>query len=420
VLWLVPAAAAACLAVGLALFAWLGTDDEGGAQVARGRVHATRFQTGRAPVTEVLESSTRVLAVPAGERMLARMGRDRVGVDGGGRIAFVAVDSQRTELHLEQGWIACAVATGSDRSRFFTAVGGGRFTVEVKGTRFAVRYVPAPETGEAAGSVLQVAVAAGQVTVGDREDRRWLVSAAEQLDMDAGGRASIGPITRAASEAIERLLSEEEQQAARGPLTEADTAGAEAVEPSVDAGVPEPAAVDGGARGHRPAARPVQDTDTAEPAALGLEEIEAFVVAGEYARARAELETRVAAEPSNSRMWRLLADCRRKTGDVAGAVAALENVIRYGPPAIAAAARFRAGVLLQDRLARQARAAEMFEEYLTAEGPKPLSAEAWLRLGKAWQAVGKRDQARGAFEKVVERHGGTAAAVEARDLLSAD
>jgi TolA-binding protein len=416
--WLVPAAAAVCIVVGLMVVALLPAVDEKEIQEALTKFQTTRFTADRAPVTEVLEPSSELVAVPVGERMLAHIGHDRVGVDGGGRVAIIEAGVERTELHLEQGWIACAVPPGAGGRRFFALVGERRFTVEVKGTRFAVHYSPHPKAAEAAGPTLQVAVADGVVAVSERDRWNWNVAAGEQLDVVADGPVSVGPISRAATKVIERLLSEPDRPAEREPEAEPVNGDSSALEPTAGAELPAQTAPETDVRPIRPAKTEAAGTD--EPSATTYEEIEALVVSGNCAEAMSDLERRLADDPTNGRMWRLLASCRRKTGDLAGAVAAYRKVIQHGSPAMAAAARFRAGVILQDRLGRPGEAAALFEEYLTSKGPKQLSAEAWLRLGRAWWAVGKHDQARGAFEKVVERHGGTAAAVEARELLGVE
>ncbi|MCP4674252.1 MAG: tetratricopeptide repeat protein, partial [Deltaproteobacteria bacterium] len=125
----------------------------------------------------------------------------------------------------------------------------------------------------------------------------------------------------------------------------------------------------------------------------------------------------VGLKPRDHRAWSLLAHCLRKKGKWREAAAAYREVIAIAPEAQANRARFKAGVVLQDKLGRHREAIVTFDEYLEMAGAKSLEVEAKIRLARSYSAIGDKGRARKILEDVVSHHGGAAGAAKAKQML---
>ena len=112
----------------------------------------------------------------------------------------------------------------------------------------------------------------------------------------------------------------------------------------------------------------------------------------------------------------LLALCLQKKGDAAGAIRAYEKVVAYGDDADANRGRFMAAKLCQDGLGAQDRAETMLRQYLE-HSPRPLEAEAMLRLAQAQLALGEERQARKTASEIASRFPGSEQALAVQGLF---
>ncbi len=311
-------------------------------------------------------------AIEDGEVVL-KVGLDQVTLTGGTRLAVEEAFTDRVRLELLQGTVICDVEPGLDRPRF--RVTAGQQTVTVTGTRFAVTRLQ---------NAVDVAVFEGRVQF-EGPDR-------DPVEVSAGGAAywSAGSVET-------------------GDLSEAQRAlfGSRTREPDT-----------------QPIALRQVETPRTLPAAgapATVPTIEAWqqaIIRGDLDRAASEIEAHLATVPGDHQAWTLLADCRRKQGDWSAAVEAYEQVIEHAPGPEANAARFRAGALCQEQLARHDQATALFDGYLEQSGAEPLAAEALLRLARSHTELGHETEAREALQQAVADHAGTGAAVEARRMLA--
>ncbi len=153
---------------------------------------------------------------------------------------------------------------------------------------------------------------------------------------------------------------------------------------------------------------------TPEPPAFALDDLRAEVLRGRLEAAEGALRARLETHPEDADSALLLADVLRKDGRAGEAV---EVCVQVGGPR-RAEARYRAGVLLQDRIGDPVRAAEMFGDALDGGGLGALVPDARRRLGLALLAAGELETARAVLESVVSEHPGSSAAVDARRVLS--
>jgi len=381
---LVPAAAAVVLALAIG-FAWVVGSDPG--------ERPTRTGAGTSP------APSRVISSPAGSVVRAALGRARVVLAPGSEIEITSEDPARAGLFLDHGRVALDIehlASGES----LTVVAAG-LEARVVGTVFAVSN----RSGRVAVDVVEGVVA---VTFGD----------GPSVDVEAGRRlvATAGVAPRVED------LSDGDRAAVIALLAEGEDAPAEVGDEgdlARDAGA-------GGAGGDL-AASAASDRGRersgidASLAATGGEPIDAWrslVAGGRFIEAEGELTAHLGSHPEDAAAWSLLADCRRKSGRWSDAVAAYLEVIDRASRSDADLARYKAGVILQDRLGDHVAAARLFGEYLDGSGGGALAPDAVLRRARSLVALGRRGEARELLERIVAEHPDLAAAESARRMLA--
>jgi len=336
----------------------------------------------------------RMLEAPPNGRVLVRIGGDRIGLGPEGRVGIAEATMRTTRLVLERGTVVCRVAHRAGAAEF--VVEAGRYTVRVVGTYFSVTRIP--EDG------LDVRVFDGVVEVRAEAKRTWRVSKGQMLTIESFEKVG---------EAVPVAMNGTERQRFDDFLDESvSTRPRPVVPPTPPAPEPETVTVEIGK----------QPTEShAAPQALrdSIETWREWVIDGRLDEAGQALASYLRQRPRDKDAWSLLADCLRKQGDVEGAVLAYRKVIALAPADEANQARFRAGALLQDKRGSQETAIEFLDGYLrSSTRDRTLEAEALFRLGRAHRALGHDDIARKLLSEVVERHRGSAAAIQAGRLLN--
>jgi TolA-binding protein len=150
----------------------------------------------------------------------------------------------------------------------------------------------------------------------------------------------------------------------------------------------------------------------------GIEQWRQWVLEGKLREAEIELRLYLKQHPLDTEAHSLLADCQRKAGKFSDAVETYKNLIAIGSVSQANRARFKAGVLLQEKLRDHFGAASIFEEYLAAGNSSPLlKAKALVRLARSLIALNEKHRAKMLLERVISDHSGTSAAINAREIL---
>jgi len=323
--------------------------------------------------------------IPAAEnsRTLVLLGRDRIGFSEPTRAVLSEVDERTVRLKLLAGTIACEVAPRGNGHTF--AIEAGEVTVEVVGTRFMVSRDDVSTT---------VLVDKGTVKIHRKGKRSETMRAGLGLEILDDGAVKRIEASEGARTLLDQLITEHQRE--QTPHREIDA--------PQEAGRAESSS----------------DKTTRDPSrtSAGLETWRTWVLAGRYDDAERALTAHLAQKPNDSGALVLLANCRRKVGRWRGAVTAYERLIRLAAPSRANMARFKAGVLYQERLGEHANAAELFEGYLRATSDcKPLESEAMLRLGKSLLALGRTKRAEAVLENTAARQDGSSASLKARELL---
>jgi ferric-dicitrate binding protein FerR (iron transport regulator) len=332
---------------------------------------------------ELALSSGDELPAAAGARTLVQLGRDKIGLDEPGQAVLAQADEGSVRLKLLAGTIACEVATRAGGRSF--VVETGEAIVRVVGTRFMVSRADETTT---------VVVDEGVVEVQREGAQPETTSAGQGLEIRAEGATERIEASDEARARLEELISEHPPE----PTPASDAGATAAIE---DAG----AAADRIPRG--PAG-----------VAAGLETWRAWVLAGRYDDAERALTAHLARKPSDAEALVLLASCRRKAGKWRAAASTFERLIQVAGPSRANMARFKAGVIYQERLGEHASAAKLFDGYLRAgSGPKPLEPEALLRLGRSLLALGRTERAKAVLQQLAGRQDGNPATLKARELL---
>jgi TolA-binding protein len=329
-------------------------------------------------------------AIPAAEnsRTLVLLGRDRIGLDEPAQAVISEVSERAVRLELLAGTIACEVAPRDGGQAF--AVEAGEVTVRVVGTRFMVSR---------AGGSTTVLVDEGAVEIRRPGMRPATTRAGQGLEILEDGAVNRIEASDGARAQLNQLVAE--RQLGQKPDRETDAPQA----PPADTAQPEMTAAREAAadRGSRPA---------------GLDTWRSWILAGRYDDAERALTAHLAKAPNDSEALMLLANCRRKAGRWRAAVSAYERLIETAGSSRANMARFKAGVLYQERLGDHAVAAKMFEGYLRAgSAAKPLESEAMLRLGKSLLALGRTQRAEAVLRATAARQDGSMASLRARELL---
>ncbi len=402
---LVGWAAAAAAMIALGLFIYLSMQGETESQqeneglqkrqalVDQVVINTSILSSNNVESTEIVYPRDRVLEAPDKGRLLARIGGDRVGLEGHGRVHMTEISSLATRLALKRGMLACAVSMRGKSGEF--EVTAGRYRVHVVGTVFAVTWFE--EQG------LQVEVSQGTVEVTGPKSRRWRVGSGQRLRVSA---EDSGVMSDAAGDdlvRIERLLSDvaiEKKDELAGPEVAEETD----VEEKVNGGKT--------ARSNNTRAK------ATDHGSASLDTWRKWVIDGRLDDAERSLREHLQRSTTDEDAWWLLADCQRKAGKWQSALTSYLKVIDLTRGAEANRARFLAGSVAQDKLRDHGRAVELFESYLgIGQGGKTLEAEAMTRLARALLATGRGNRAKSLLKEVIEKHGGTSAATAARRLL---
>jgi len=310
---------------------------------------------------------SRLLKAPSGSSVHVEIGSDLVELKGPGSMRISGAQRARTIISLNSGSLMCTVTPGRDREFI---VQTDPYRVRVTGTRFRV--------DRPGGTRIKVAVFEGTVEVSAPQNASWRVSAGEGLVIPSFDEISKAVITSLSQKTDSRV-----------------------------AGTPH---------------MPVRDTASRKPSRRPQSEIETWrqwIIDGKLDQAEEALEAYLKRKRRDTAAWSLLADARRKKRDYAGAVDAYGQVIRHASSQEAGIARFRAGVLLQDRMRSHAKAVGLFEKYLNSSSvDSALRPEALMRLAVSQLAMGNKSAAIRSLEEILEKHQATSAASRARKMLS--
>ena len=152
--------------------------------------------------------------------------------------------------------------------------------------------------------------------------------------------------------------------------------------------------------------------------AFSLDAVKAWILEGDYPKAESALARRLKKEPSDTASRMLLATCYSKSGAYENAVRSLQTAIETGTPAEQNRARFKAAQLYREKLGRNDEAVRMLDAYLkTTPGLRPNTLEAKVRLARSLFDLGDRTRGRTVLHDIIEHHGGTEAAADAKQQL---
>jgi TolA-binding protein len=324
------------------------------------------------------------IAIPTGDRAVLRLGDDKVGVRGGSAVVVRTASKEKTRIELRRGVLVAEVAPRRGAGEFIVEAGQDR--VRVTGTRFLVERGP--------DRVLKVAVARGSVEVSRPGEAPVVIRGGSTFTrLDDG--------TNGESAATDAELSEMET------LVDVGSGSRRSVAENPNATISE---------SPKPQAKKVARNSRASD----LELWESWIIGGRRTEARAALAAHVREEPSDTRAWFLLGECERRDGRWNRALDAYGQVITRSGDREAGIARFRSGVLLQEKLGRHADAIGMFRAFTSNCGAHPLKSEAMLRTARSELALGRTDDAVALLQSIVREYPGSASAIEARRLLRSE
>jgi ferric-dicitrate binding protein FerR (iron transport regulator)/TolA-binding protein len=336
-----------------------------------------------------------------GETWLAiHVGPARLAQAPGSEVRLLSDDPTETRLRLVHGRIALEAQSLIDGAQLI--VEAGRLEVRVKGTVFAV----ARDRDR-----IRVETVEGEVAVARADGSSWRVVAGRQLVEDSAGGVFVDELPDEARSQIVRMLSAscEPEREPTNPLEVVEATDV-AVEPSAP---PDRAGdethVGNGLNGSMPA----QDGILFDRLQVWRE----LVASGRFVEAEGELTRYLDTHPDDTAAWSLLADCRRKSGRWNDAVAAYLELIDRASGSEAGLARYKAGVILQDRLGDHLAAERLFRAYLERSGSGALVPDAMVRRARSLAALGEEQSAARLLEQVIQAHEGSFAADAARRML---
>jgi ferric-dicitrate binding protein FerR (iron transport regulator)/TolA-binding protein len=388
--WLVvPAAAAVALAVVLGIV-WFADSGLGDRSEERGE--AESGESRRAVTAEADRSTT------------SKIGPSHVVVAPGSEIEVATETAAETRLELVRGGVALDVGS-LDPGESLT-VSAGDLEARVVGTVFAVsmdvdRVTVAVVEGKVDVSRtggLSRSVGGGQrlITAVDQRIRVESLPSGErdrimELFVEGFGYQPVGQErTGAFDEHAPRVVDSDENAVAeqRGELRVDGISDGETVDGPPEVGADDP-----------------------------IDTLRDLVAAGRFIEAEGELTEHLQSQPGDTVAWSLLADCRRKSGRWSDAVSAYLEVIDRAGKSEADRARYKAGVILQERLGDHLAAARLFGEYLDGSGAGALAPDAVLRRARSLIAIGRGEEARALLERLVAEHPDVPAADAARRVL---
>ncbi len=356
--------------------------------------------TSQAPMPEVLLSqggevvhgngnSSTGLAVPGPGRLVVALDKDRVALGEHSRARVSRSMDGGTRIELTRGTAAVWAHKRSIGELTVEAMG---HRVRVVGTRFQVSLLPQ--------SGISVAVSEGEVEVRTADGEEKNVRQGEILVISSSHKISSAPLTPDGERKMERLLQVEDGR----KESESETKN------------PDARLARGADQGEPSRNRAPSTPKSGRPTKPNLTEVRKLILGGQYSKAHAILTERLKYSPRDTAAWELLANCRRKSGNWEGAIKSFEKVIDLGNAGQANRARFMAATLMQDKLKDNRRARELLRDYLSHR-PKPLEAEAMVRLARAQLGMGQTEAAGATAAKVIEKYPGTPAALLARELV---
>jgi TolA-binding protein len=328
------------------------------------------------------------------ERVLARVGKARIGVDANSRVRLVRADREYIQLDLVEGRIAVSIPPEKRRAQL--SIRAGRFEVSVKGTEFLTEK-------EVSGAV-SVSVRRGVVQVVNPGAETWNVEAGSTLALTSQGKGTMRRADEEEGRALSLLLD---------PLVETEVR--KAKETSVETGSDE---IQNKSRNNGEgkegkgddASKSISQRSEQPP---DLESVKQWIIHAEYERSERTLKHRLSDSPHDVAALQLLSLCLQKSGKQDQAVETCKQIIAVGSPAERNRARFRAGAILQNRR-KDKEAIAMFEDYLNETGDKRANAaEAKMRLAESVRKTGDLKRYEQILTTVVKEHGGTEAAEKA-------
>jgi tetratricopeptide (TPR) repeat protein len=277
------------------------------------------------------------------------------------------------------------------------------FTVEVIGTRFLVDL-------NGAGEQAVVIVSDGKVNVRGAKIGKHSLAAGEALEID-----SVLEVRLADNEdliALNDLL-------AGSPSSQPAPALAHAT-PRPDAGEFAGIGSDGSKNdvvmepaGASPDSHEATDSDLSS-----ISKWREWVIEGRLDEARFALRDHLKQNPSDANAWSLLADCERKRSNWAQAVVAYDKLVALSEGERANRARFKAALIIQDRLGDHEGAVKALEQFLAQGGNGTLlEARAKVRLAGSLMALNKPERAREYLLWVVEKSNDAAMISKAKYML---
>lgn len=388
---------------------------------------------------------------------IGKLGKDSFGLRPSSLISVVSADEKTTRLNLEKGAAAFSVASRF-QGRYFV-VEAGKYDVKVVGTKFSV--------DRGADDGVRVSVVEGTVEVEDREGSVWQIEAGETLFVTNAGKVDRNPSTKDEIAMVSWMLGESDSHGmdfvasengsadnpANGelamvfdtppddPVVRAGTvpsarvarpagkwkgASKAALGPKSQAGLTDlPNLEENAAEETSEETEAEETTEADDEPGLGLERglqgvalWRQWVLEGRLSEAEDALHRHLKTHTIDTEAMSLLADCRRKAGKYNDALETYKNLVMIAGEKQANRARFKAGVLMQEQLGNHYGAATLFEQYLSYNQGSPLlRAKATVRLARSLVALGEKARAKKLLEQVVRRHGGSSAAIQAREIL---
>lgn len=371
-------------------------------------------------------------------RTTGRFGNDRFGLAAQSKLRVVSTEGKTTLLRLDYGIAAFSVAKRKGGRKF--VVEAGDYRVEVVGTRFTV---------DRSGDGVRVSVTEGVVAVSENGGRKWRLAAGDALSVAPGAAPEHIAADEEEIEKTARLLGETAECDIHDALlaSATDTMSFEIPKKGKASALSNTSRRR--SKGHRKAQGetslslhedaegPRRAASSAKPETNGAAQGEAqtsvspdesapkgmdlwrqWILEGRFEVAEAALSEHLSGRPLDTEAYSLLADCRRKAGKYAQAVEIYKKLTAIAGEYQANRARFKAGVLMQEKLKNHLGAAAIFDEYLaTGKGTPLLRAKAAIRLAGSLIELGEVERAGKLLRRIADDYSGSSVAIQAREML---
>lgn len=323
-----------------------------------------------------------ILRSGAGERIVARVADDTIGMDNHSRLAVQRIDPQTAAFRLQQGMAVFEVSPRSHGNRF--QVLANDISITVIGTRFAV---------EIKNQDVMIGVGKGTVLV-QRQSERFRLS--------AGNTVTVSPGVRLADSSSK--LSEDGLQVMAQLLSQ------RALPPATPSASPVPLQQSGD--------RIRAESGGAPKVGKNLAQWRELIVSGRNSEAARQIQSYLSVAPHDSDALMLLAAAQKNDGKFLEAFQTYQKVIGASNPALANQARYLAGELAQTRLGQKEQAVKLFENYLlnSATG-SPIRGEAKFRLARTLLDMNQNDRAKKLLQEIVDEYRRSSVGNRARNLL---